>query len=93
MRKAEITMQGVLAGILEEFERGRVYRFSYHEGYKGPPISLTLPVEEKVFEFDRFPPFFDGLLPEGMMLESLIKKLKIDRHEINNNHLTRFGYI
>ena len=71
MRKAEITMQGVLAGILEEFERGRVYRFSYHEGYKGPPISMTLPVEEKVFEFDRFSPFFDGLLPELTDMKSI----------------------
>ena len=80
MRKAEITMQGVPAGILEEIEPGRVYRFRYHARYNGPPISLTLPVEQKVFEFDRFPPFFDGLLPEGIMLESLLKKLKIDRY-------------
>ncbi len=81
MRKADIAMQGVPAGILEEMEPGRAYRFSYHARYNGPPISLTLPVKQKVFEFDRFPPFFDGLLPEGMMLEGLLKKRKLDRHD------------
>ena len=25
--------------------------------------------------------FFDGLLPEGVMLESLLKKRKLDRHD------------
>jgi hypothetical protein len=33
MRKAEITMQGVPAGILEEIEIGRVYRFRYDARY------------------------------------------------------------
>ena len=81
MRKAEIFMHGVVAGILEETAAGGTCRFKYHPGYKGPPISLTMPLEAKTFEFDGFPPFFDGLLPEGMMLESLLKKSKLDRHD------------
>jgi serine/threonine-protein kinase HipA len=31
--------------------------------------------------FDTFPPFFEGLLPEGMMLEGLLRRLKIDRND------------
>jgi serine/threonine-protein kinase HipA len=74
-------MHGVAAGLLEETAAGGAYRFKYHPGYKGPLISLTMPIEEKTFEFDGFPPFFEGLLPEGMMLESLLKKRKLDRHD------------
>lgn len=81
MRKTEIRMHGVPAGVLEETAPGQACRFTYYPPYNGPPISLTLPVNQKTFEFDRFPPFFDGLLPEGMMLESLLKKRKLDRHD------------
>ncbi|MQY80452.1 MAG: toxin HipA, partial [Bacteroidetes bacterium] len=34
------------------------------------------------FEFDEFPPFFDGLLPEGFQLEALLKQKKIDRDDL-----------
>jgi serine/threonine-protein kinase HipA len=40
-----------------------------------------MPVRERSFDFDRFPPFFDGLLPEGVLLEALLKRRKIDRHD------------
>ena len=81
MRKADVFMQGKPAGILEEFEKGRRYRFIHFDDYSGPPISLTMPVRERSFDFDRFPPFFDGLLPEGVLLEALLKRRKIDRHD------------
>jgi serine/threonine-protein kinase HipA len=74
-------MHGLPAGILEEIEAGKNYRFVYFEDYNGPPVSLTMPVEEKEFLFDRFPPFFDGLLPEGPLLEGLLKHRKIDKHD------------
>jgi serine/threonine-protein kinase HipA len=74
-------MHGLPAGILEEIEAGKKYRFVYFEDYNGPPVSLTMPVKEKEFVFDRFPPFFDGLLPEGLLLEGLLKHRKIDKHD------------
>ncbi len=40
-----------------------------------------MPTSGGPFEFDRFPPFFDGLLPEGTQLESLQQSLKIDRDD------------
>lgn len=81
MRKADVFMQEIPAGVLEEIEKGRSYRFSYREDYNGPAVSLTMPVEEKEFLFSNFPPFFDGLLPEGILLESLLKQRKIDRND------------
>lgn len=81
MRRADVYMQGKRAGILEEIEKGKHYRFSYFEDYAGPPVSLTMPVRERSFDFDRFPPFFDGLLPEGVLLEALLKRRKIDRND------------
>jgi serine/threonine-protein kinase HipA len=81
MRKADVFMQGKPAGVLEEIEKGKLYRFTYSDDYAGLPVSLTMPVRERRFEFDRFPPFFDGLLPEGVLLEALLKRCKIDRHD------------
>ena len=62
MRRVAVLMHGEPAGVLEESDDRKTYRFVYHPDYSGPPISLTMPVEEKVFEYDHFPPFFDGLL-------------------------------
>jgi serine/threonine-protein kinase HipA len=78
MRRARVLVHGRPAGVLEEIERGRRYRVTYDGDYAGPPISLTLPVSGEPFEFDRFPPFFDGLLPEGVQLEGLLRQSKID---------------
>jgi serine/threonine-protein kinase HipA len=41
-----------------------------------------MPTNQREYLFDRFPPFFEGLLPEGMMLESLLKICKIDRKDL-----------
>jgi serine/threonine-protein kinase HipA len=81
MKKADVFMHGILAGILEEHEAGRQYRFAYVEDYKGAPVSLTMPVDGQEFFFDRFPPYFDGLLPEGLLLEGLLKQRKIDKSD------------
>lgn len=81
MRKADVFFHGVRAGLLEEIERRKRFRFSYDASYSGPPISLTMPVSEAVFDFDRFPPFFEGLLPEGHQLEGLLRICKIDRDD------------
>ena len=81
MRKAEVTMHGLPAGLLEEIEPGKKYCFTYFESYQGPAISLTMPVRKRKFEYDFFPPFFEGLLPEGLLLEGLLKYSKIDKHD------------
>lgn len=81
MRKAEVYQGGVRAGMLEELENGK-YRFSYAKEYSGRPISLTLPVRQEPFEFDSFPPVFEGLLPEGAQLEMMLRRYKLDRNDL-----------
>jgi serine/threonine-protein kinase HipA len=81
MRIARVFFENNFAGILTESEDGKVYRFQYESGYSGPPISLTMPVREEVYLFDEFPPFFDGLLPEGFQLEALLRQKKLDRND------------
>ncbi len=80
MKKAEISVNNIPAGILEETSDGK-YRFTYHKNYSGDPVSLTMPVRDKPYEYVKFPPYFDGLLPEGVMLEALLRQLKIDRRD------------
>ena len=81
MRKAEVYQQGGFAGTLEEVHRGH-YRFVYANGYVGEPISLTLPIQEAPYEFDKFPPLFEGLLPEGPLLEAMLRRYKVDRKDM-----------
>ena len=78
VKKAKVKVSGVYAGDLEEIRKGRQYRFVYREGYRGESVSLTMPTSQRVYVFDCFPPFFEGLLPEGMLLEALVKRGKID---------------
>jgi len=80
MKKVRILVHAIEAGIFENLEDGK-YTFTYHPDYQGPPVSLTMPLIKKLYEFDVFPPFFDGLLPEGVMLEALLRKYKIDRND------------
>lgn len=79
-------MHGRLAGQLAEESPGGACRFQYAAGYDGPPISQTLLVKEAAYDFPGFPPFFDGLLPEGWQLEALLRKAKLDRSD-------RFGQL
>jgi serine/threonine-protein kinase HipA len=37
-----------------------------------------MPVATRAYDFDEFPPFFDGLLPEGFQLDALLRQRKID---------------
>jgi serine/threonine-protein kinase HipA len=80
MRKANVFVHGLAAGMLEELPQGR-YRFSYEPSYQGAPVSLTLSIQNAVHEFEQFPTFFEGLLPEGMMLEAMLRQYKLDRND------------
>lgn len=82
MRKVKVYFLGRLAGILEELEKNKRYKFVYDSGYANEPISLTMPLNKNEYIFEEFPPFFEGLLPEGVMLEGLIRRLKIDKNDL-----------
>jgi serine/threonine-protein kinase HipA len=80
MKKAAVFFDNILAGYLTETDQ-KEYRFDYLEDYQSAAISLTMPVSKKKFEFETFPAFFDGLLPEGQQLKGLLRQNKIDRND------------
>lgn len=81
MKKAKVFVDGILAGYLEEWEKNKNYEFTYLNDYQGSSISLTMPIKQRKYHFDRFPPFFDGFLPEGFMLDALLRIAKIDEDD------------
>ncbi len=87
-RSAYVYIREDLAGILRETENG--YSFLYDEEYRKRPgalaVSLTLPLREEPYESVVFFPFFDGLIPEGWLLELVTRNWKLD-------HRDRFGLL
>lgn len=81
MRKAKVFVHGQFAGWLQESDDRKEYTFSYVNNYNGEPVSLSMPVRNSSYVFQRFPAFFDGVLPEGYQLEALLRQLKIDRSD------------
>nr|WP_315139942.1 HipA N-terminal domain-containing protein [uncultured Flavobacterium sp.] len=80
MRKAIVFVHGKRAGILCE-ESAQGYSFTYDDDYQGEAVSLTMSLQQKKYSFPHFPPFFDGLLPEGVLLEGLLRIGKIDKKD------------
>jgi serine/threonine-protein kinase HipA len=78
MKVARIYQQHQLAGLLEARDDGS-YRFTYDAGFRGEPVSLTMPTTQQVWDFPRFPAPFEGLLPEGVQLDALLRIRKLDR--------------
>lgn len=76
-------MHDRLAGKLVEDENG--FHFQYDSGYlrqeEATPISLTLPLQEEAYHSKVLFPFFDGLIPEGWLLEITQKTWKIDSRD------------
>ncbi len=69
----------MLAGILTENDDG--YEFRYVEDYLSSPgavaVSLTLPLREESYESATLFPFFDGLIPEGWLLDVALRNTDI----------------
>ncbi len=81
MRKAKVLYQDEWAGTLTEDEEG--YHFQYEYEYlakakKNASISLTLPLKKEAFHSLILFPFFDGLIPEGWILDIVEKSWKIN---------------
>ncbi|MDX2279906.1 MAG: HipA N-terminal domain-containing protein [Saprospiraceae bacterium] len=80
MRKAEIWVKNQKAGLLKEDEDG--FHFIYDAAYiilkEAQAVSLTLPLQEKQFTSKVLFPFFDGLIPEGWLLEVAEKNWKLN---------------
>jgi serine/threonine-protein kinase HipA len=78
MKTARIFQQDQFAGVLEARDDGS-FRFTYEPDFRGEPVSLTMPTTQLVWDFPRFPAPFEGLLPEGVQLDALLRIRKLDR--------------
>jgi serine/threonine-protein kinase HipA len=78
-RKAQVYMKDELAGSLEEIATG--YSFIYDKNYlqneNAQAVSNTLPLQAKIFTSNVLFPFFDGLIPEGWLLDIAEKNWKL----------------
>lgn len=73
----------ILAGILSETEDGYVFRYDadYLQEDNVEPLSLTLPISKDPYISKVMFPFFDGLIPEGWLLDIAEKNWKIDARD------------
>jgi serine/threonine-protein kinase HipA len=82
-RKAKIFRDNLHCGYLEETEEG--YRFYYLEDYLQKPdakrVSRTLPLQKEAYNSNILFPFFDGLIPEGWLLNIAEKHWKINQRD------------
>ncbi len=83
MRQAAIYLNDKRVGTLTEDANG--YSFTYNDDYvnepEAMPVSLTLPLSHKPYRSNTLLPFFDGLIPEGWLLDIAEKNWKIDTHD------------
>jgi serine/threonine-protein kinase HipA len=84
MRQAKVFYQDQFAGILTETNEGE-YIFRYEEEYvrKFPSdmITFSMPVSRFAYYDKRLFPFFEGLIPEGWLLDIASESWKINKND------------
>ncbi len=87
-RTAYVYVKNNFAGILKETDAG--YSFIYDKAYLNKDgataVSLTLPMREDEYTSKTLFSFFDGLIPEGWLLNIVSENWKIDQKD-------RFGLL
>lgn len=78
--KAIVYWQNKKAGELSEEDDGYVFQYteSYMSGEDAQAISFTLPLRREPFVSKTMFPFFDGLIPEGWLLDVAVQIWKLD---------------
>jgi len=79
MKHAYVYYKEKKAGILTENDEGYeyVYLLEYLQSEDAKGISLTLPLREQPYRSSVLFPFFDGLIPEGWLLDVAIRNTDI----------------
>ena len=87
-RTAFVYVRDAFAGTLQETDAG--YQFQYDDDYlcdaEAPAISLTLPKQAEPYQSKTLFAFFDGLIPEGWLLDLVSHNWKLDPRD-------RFGLL
>lgn len=87
-RTAYIYVRDSFAGLLSETDEGYVFEYdkAYLSSPGASPASLTLPLSATPYVSKTLFPFFDGLIPEGWLLEVVSRNWKLDPQD-------RFGLL
>ena len=84
MRQALIKYNNIEAGLLTETDQ-REYLFeyskSYIQEYPNQFLTFLMPVSKQVYRSNRLFSFFDGLIPEGWLLNIAVDSWKINKND------------
>lgn len=84
MRRALVKYDSVNAGVLTETDQGEYvfeYLAEYIEKYGQQFITFQMPVCKQVYRSNRLFSFFDGLIPEGWLLNIATESWKIQSND------------
>ncbi len=82
MRQAIIKYNDIVAGVLIEDDSGEyvfTYDKTYIKNYPNQFITFNMPVNSRPYKSKRLFPFFDGLIPEGWLLNIAAKSWRINK--------------
>ena len=87
-RTAYVYVRETFAGTLKETDFGYsfIYDNDYLENENPTAVSLTLPIQSEEYTSKTLFAFFDGLIPEGWLLDIVSRNWKVDRKD-------RFGLL
>ena len=84
MRQGKVYYKNHLAGIISESNEGE-YVFRYDRQYvidhPSEFITFTMPVVDKPYMDKQLFPFFEGLIPEGWLLDIASRNWKINQND------------
>ena len=84
MRQAIIKYNLVKAGVLTESDSGEyvfTYESEYIKIYPNQFITFNMPVSNRSYTSKRLFPFFDGLIPEGWLLNIAAESWRINKND------------
>ncbi len=87
-RTAFVYVRDSFAGTLRETDEGYIFQYDadYLSDGNAPSVSLTLPKQEAPYLSKTLFAFFDGLIPEGWLLDLVTRNWKLDPRD-------RFGLL
>lgn len=84
MRKGKVFYKEHFAGIITETDEGEfVFQYDEHYAAAFPKafITFSMPVANKLYTDKRLFPFFEGLIPEGWLLDIASETWKINKND------------
>lgn len=84
MRRGKVYYKEYFAGMLTETNDGDYvfqYDRTYVEKHASEFLTFTMPVSENPYSANRLFPFFEGLIPEGWLLDIASKSWKINPND------------